>query len=327
MCTISIDKSIMSLFNVLDFGYMCLKRLDHVRRFLNNVHNHRIHFEGAPTARLSKTIRTTYENLVSPLPRIHSHGIQLSVQAHLSVNPQRPYSSEALSHTLCAVAPGGSQEASQQADQYTKGSLERHQLSPSPFTQFHTWFSSAQTSRVHQPETVCLSTASLPSGRVSSRYVYLKELDDAGFVIYSNWGTSRKAEDVRSNPRASLAFWWREVERQVRVEGRVERLSGEESQRYYDLRVRGSRIGAWASEQSVVLPEEEGGRGVLERRVRDTEGRFEGVEDIPVPEFWGGLRVIPEMVEFWQGRESRLHDRFQYTRDDHENWRIERLSP
>ena len=157
--------------------------------------------------------------------------------------------------------------------------------------------------------------------------MYLKELDATGFVVYSNWGTSRKAKDVQSNPRASLAFWWHEVERQVRVEGPVERLNSEESQNYYDLRVRGSKIGAWASEQSKVLLEEEGGRQALEGRVKDVEKRFEGVEDIPVPEFWGGLRIIPEMVEFWQGRESRLHDRFRYSRVENEAWRIERLSP
>ncbi|KAL8696672.1 MAG: hypothetical protein Q9201_007540, partial [Fulgogasparrea decipioides] len=182
---------------------------------------------------------------------------------------------------------------------------------------------------VHLPETVCFSTCHLPSGSISSRYVYLKELDPRGFVIYSNWGTSRKAADVNTNPRASLAFWWYEVERQVRVEGKVERLSQEETKRYYDLRARGSRIGAWASEQSKVLPEEEGGREVLERRVMDVEKRFEGKEEIPVPEFWGGARVVPEMVEFWQGRESRLHDRFRYLRDEGEEggWTIERLSP
>lgn len=182
---------------------------------------------------------------------------------------------------------------------------------------------------MHQPETVCLSTAALPSGKVSSRFVYLKELDSRGFVVYSNWGTSRKAADVASNPYASLAFWWHEMERQVRVEGPVERLSNSESQAYFGLRARGSRIGAWASEQSKVLPESEGGRQVLERRVREVEDRFEGQEDIPVPEFWGGLRVLPEMVEFWQGRESRLHDRFRYLKDGEgkAEWKIERLSP
>ena len=145
---------------------------------------------------------------------------------------------------------------------------------------------------------------------------------------------------MRSNPQAALAFWWHELERQVRVEGSVERLTEEESQAYYDLRARGSRVGAWASEQSMVLPEEEGGREVLERRVREVESRFEGQERIPVPGFWGGMRVVPRVVEFWQGRESRLHDRFRYTlvEGDREGegkgkgkgeqeWKIERLSP
>lgn len=177
---------------------------------------------------------------------------------------------------------------------------------------------------MHQPETVTISTAALPSGRVSARMVYLKELDARGFVIYSNWATSRKAADVESNPYASLTFWWRELERQVRVEGPVERLRSEESQVYYDTRIRGSRLGAWASEQSKVLRDRE----ELEKRVADVEKRFEGRDEIPVPDFWGGLRVLPEVMEFWQGRPSRLHDRFRYEkRDGEEGWKIERLSP
>lgn len=195
----------------------------------------------------------------------------------------------------------------------------------SPFDQFHAWFTQARTGGVHQPETVCLSTAHLPSGRVSARYVYLKELDRRGFVVYSNWATSRKADDVRTNPQASLTFWWREQERQVRVEGPVERLTSDESQVYYDTRIRSSRVGAWASAQSTVLEDRE----ELEGRVKEVEERFAGQERIPVPDFWGGLRIIPERVEFWQGRESRLHDRFQYVKDekaDH-GWKIERLSP
>lgn len=156
--------------------------------------------------------------------------------------------------------------------------------------------------------------------------VYMKELDARGFVIYSNWDTSRKAHDVRSNPHAALTFWWREMERQVRVEGRVERLTSDESQVYYDTRIRGSRLGAWASRQSSVI----GGREELERRVAEVEKRFEGEERIPVPEFWGGVRVVPEVVEFWQGRESRLHDRFVYRWEGGEEggeWKVERLSP
>jgi pyridoxamine 5'-phosphate oxidase len=195
-------------------------------------------------------------------------------------------------------------------------------MDANPIQQFDTWFKHAESSGVPHPETVTLSTASLPSGKVSARMVYLKEMDDRGFVIYSNWGTSRKARDVESNPNAALTFWWQDLERQVRVEGPCERLSDEESQVYFDTRARGSRIGAWTSQQSKVLS----GREELEQQVKDTEKRFEGQESIPVPGFWGGLRVKPEMVEFWQGRDSRLHDRFMYTKEG-EEWKIERLSP
>ncbi|GAB7359424.1 hypothetical protein MBLNU230_g6072t1 [Neophaeotheca triangularis] len=212
-----------------------------------------------------------------------------------------------------------------QAEQYTKGSLDAAQLDANPVKQFDIWFKHAQAENVHQPETVTLATAELPSGRVSARMVYLKEVDEQGFVIYSNWGTSRKSADVASNPHAALTFWWHELERQVRVEGPCERMTSEESQVYYDTRIRGSRLGAWASQQSQVLRD----RGELEQRVDDVEKKFEGQEKIPVPEFWGGLRVKPETIEFWQGRPSRLHDRFQYVRDgkDESGWKMQRLSP
>ena len=219
----------------------------------------------------------------------------------------------------------GPANAPSQAEQYNKGSLEYSQLHTSPFTQFDVWFKEAQSQNVHQPETVTFSTAELPSGRVSARTVYMKEQDGRGFVVYSNWATSRKARDVNSNPHAALTFHWRGQERQVRVEGTCERLSNAESQPYYDTRIRGSRIGAWASEQSKVLND----RKELQSRVDDVEKRFEGNESIPVPDFWGGMRVVPETVEFWQGRQSRLHDRFRYEKDEEAKggWRIERLSP
>lgn len=234
----------------------------------------------------------------------------------MALNPPQ----DAVSKLIFAPADN---KTNAQAEQYTKGALERSQLDPNPFTQFYAWFHHAQNNSVHQPETVCLSTASLPSGRVSARMVYLKELDSKGFVIYSNWATSKKAGDVESNAQGALTFWWRELERQVRVEGRVERLTREESQVYYNTRIRGSKLGAWASQQSSVLT----GREELEKQVEDMEQKFEGQEDIPVPEFWGGLRVVPDMVEFWQGRPSRLHDRFQYTKIQEGEWKIDRLSP
>ncbi|KAF2645426.1 pyridoxamine 5'-phosphate oxidase [Massarina eburnea CBS 473.64] len=219
-------------------------------------------------------------------------------------------------------APTGGSSDPNHAVQYQRGTLEKANLSPSPTDQFNQWFKEALSSNVYQPETVTLSTASLPDGKPSARMVFMKELDDTGFVIYSNWETSRKSKDIATNPQAALTFWWREVERQVRVEGVVERLTSEESQVYYDTRIRGSRIGAWASPQSQVLEE----RGELEKRVGDVEKRFEGEEKIPVPEFWGGIRIIPEVVEFWQGRESRLHDRFRYTKEG-DAWKVDRLSP
>lgn len=229
----------------------------------------------------------------------------------------------------------------------TRGGLRRSDLHPeSPINQFHTWFTDASQPEtgVSHPETCTLSTAQLPAGRVSARMVYMKELDPKGFVIYSNFGTSGKARDLfgsedgssTGNPWASLVFWWEPLERQVRVEGRAERLTTEESQAYFDTRVRGSRLGAWSSKQSAILhpdpanPDDDG-RTQLDKWVKESEQRFEGQEKIPVPEFWGGLRIVPERVEFWQGRQNRLHDRFVYDRvrqdGGEDKWTLERLSP
>ncbi|KIW01372.1 pyridoxamine 5'-phosphate oxidase [Verruconis gallopava] len=238
---------------------------------------------------------------------------------------QRNYRSMALHQANVRIFAPGDTNDSMQAGQFTKGELELKDLVPNPLDQFHAWFKQARAAGVSHPETVTMSTAELPSGRVSARVVYMKELDDRGFVVFSNWGTSRKAADIATNPHAALTFWWQDLERQVRVEGRTERLTREESQIYYDTRIRGSRIGAWASRQSTVLRD----RRELDEQVAAIEKRFESQDRIPVPDFWGGMRIVPDVMEFWQGRESRLHDRFRFTKDEssEHGWRVERLSP
>ncbi|KAL2006313.1 hypothetical protein VTN00DRAFT_9967 [Thermoascus crustaceus] len=300
----------------------------------------------------------------------------------------------------------------------TNPPLTISQLHPTnPLRQFHKWFRDPRLPPSSAPETCTLATASMPSGRVSARVLYLKELDERGWVVYSCWG-SREGKGAQvfgkgpnkddpaaevfgaeSGPEASssegieedlqelgnrwaaLTFFWPAVERQVRIEGLIEPLSREESEVYWRTRERGSQIGGWSSWQSKVLwsaepgtlpshqrksqvevqegihaaahqpaassdvQEDTGvvdiddGRSVLENRVKEMEARFAGTEEIPLPPFWGGVRIVPESVEFWQGRRSRLHDRFRYVRvhadekgekDAEEGlfkWRIERLSP
>jgi pyridoxamine 5'-phosphate oxidase len=204
--------------------------------------------------------------------------------------------------------------------EYTRRGLREEDLAAEPFSQFRAWFDEIARSGVREPNAMTLATAT-PDGRPSARMVLLKGFDARGFVFYTNF-ESRKGGELTANPYAALVFFWVELERQVRVEGRVERVSAEESDAYFASRPEGSRLGAWASQQSAVLP----GRAPLEARYEELERRYDGRE-IPRPPFWGGYRVVPESVEFWQGRENRLHDRLRYRRQTDDSWVIERLSP
>lgn len=205
------------------------------------------------------------------------------------------------------------------ASQYTRGALDRDDLDPDPIALFRAWFQTARDAGVHEPTAMTLATAS-PDGMPSARMVLLKGVDDRGFVFYTNY-ESRKGREIESNPHAALVFYWAPLERQVRVAGAVERLSRAESDVYFQSRPPGSRLGAWASHQSEAIPD----RGVLDARLDELARQYADGE-IPLPPFWGGLRVVPTAIEFWQGRLNRLHDRFLYTRDG-QSWRIERLSP
>jgi pyridoxamine 5'-phosphate oxidase len=204
--------------------------------------------------------------------------------------------------------------------EYTQRGLREEDLAPDPFTQFGAWFDEVTQADIREPNAMTLATAT-PDGQPSARMTLLKGVDARGFVFYTNY-KSRKGNELTTNPRAALVFFWVQLERQVRVEGRVERVSGEESDSYFASRPEGSQLGAWASQQSAVLPD----RGRLEARYEELRAQYEG-QEIPRPSFWGGYRVVPEMVEFWQGRVNRLHDRLRYRRQADGSWAIERLSP
>lgn len=203
---------------------------------------------------------------------------------------------------------------------YARATLGEGDLAPDPVTQFRAWFEEARAARLGEANAMTLATAT-PDGVPSARIVLLKGVDERGFVFYTDY-RSQKGADLEANPRAALVFHWPEVERQVRVSGGVERVSRPESEAYFASRPIGSRVGAWASHQSGVIA----GRAELERQEAEAAARFAGA-DVPLPPHWGGYRVAPESVEFWQGRPSRLHDRLRYVRGAGRAWRIERLSP
>ncbi|MDB5988110.1 MAG: Pyridoxamine 5-phosphate oxidase [Nevskia sp.] len=197
--------------------------------------------------------------------------------------------------------------------------LNEADVAQDPITQFQRWLSEAHNAKLAEPTAMALGTVDR-EGRPSVRMVLFKGLHQGGFCFYTNYA-SRKGEELTANPRAALTFWWDILERQVRIEGRVERVPQELSDRYFHSRPRGSQIGAYTSRQSALLPS----RAELDARLVATEKKFAGAE-VPLPEWWGGFRVIPESVEFWQGRQNRVHDRLLY-RQTAAGWMLERLQP
>ncbi|HKQ79206.1 MAG TPA: pyridoxamine 5'-phosphate oxidase [Blastocatellia bacterium] len=212
-----------------------------------------------------------------------------------------------------------SQQITQMRHEYISQPFNKSEVASDPINQFKSWFEEAVQSAQPDVDAMTLSTAT-SDGRVSARIVLLKGCDERGFVFFTNY-ESRKGREMMSNPHVALTFYWHTLHRQVRIEGVVEKVTPEESEEYFQTRPRGSQIGAWASPQS----EEIDNRTRLERRVEETEAQF---KDRPIncPPFWGGFRVKPDRIEFWQGRENRLHDRILYALRDTE-WRISRLAP
>ncbi len=204
---------------------------------------------------------------------------------------------------------------------YALQSLSEADVLPDPLAQFAVWFQEALNSQLDEPNAMTLATADR-TGRPSARTVLLKSFDKQGFVFYTNY-ESRKGQNLAENPQAALLFTWLQLERQIRIEGRVEKVSPEESLTYFQSRPKGSQVGAWASPQSRVVESRE----TLEKRAAELQQEYAQAEVLPLPPFWGGYRLQPDFIEFWQGRESRLHDRICYNKREGETWEIERLAP
>jgi pyridoxamine 5'-phosphate oxidase len=202
---------------------------------------------------------------------------------------------------------------------YTQEELHEHDVASSPYVQFQKWMDAAIESKVPEPNAMSLSTA--VNGKPSTRIVLLRGFDENGFVFFTNY-ESRKGKEILANPYVCLNFFWPELERQIRIEGSISKTSAEVSDEYFNSRPRGNRLGAWASPQSEVIPNRE----EIERLTRIFEAKFPSESTIPRPPHWGGYLVKPELIEFWQGRASRLHDRICF-RKMHDLWQIQRLAP
>jgi len=202
--------------------------------------------------------------------------------------------------------------------EYTEATLDRADLGRDPIAQFQTWLAEAAAAGTREPQAMTLATAGT-DGAPSARVVLLRGVDERGFTWYTN-RASLKGRDLAANPRAALVFYWELLQRQVRISGDVAVIPEDESAAYFAARPRQSRLSAWASPQGQVLP----GRAALEAATRAMDERYP--EEVPLPPFWGGYRLSPEAIEFWQGRRSRMHDRFRYLLDG-DGWRIDRLAP
>mgnify|MGYP001820904896 FL=1 len=207
----------------------------------------------------------------------------------------------------------------QMRTEYRRSTLDESTVPIEPFTLFETWFSQAVETQIKDPNSMILATSS-KNNIPNIRTVLLKIFDEKGFVFFTNYN-SVKAKEIEENPHVALEFLWLDLERQVRVIGRCEKITTSESMSYFMKRSRGSQIGAWVSAQSSVISS----RKVLQMQIEKMKEKF-SKGSVPLPDFWGGYRVIPSQIEFWQGRESRLHDRILYTRDN-DGWKIERLAP
>jgi pyridoxamine 5'-phosphate oxidase len=220
--------------------------------------------------------------------------------------------------TRCASSGGVS--AADLRVSYSNKGIDVQSMPGDPYDAFKEWFEEACAADVLEPNAMCLSTCK--DNVPTARYVLLKGHDERGYVWYTNYN-SNKAQDLIQNPRAALTFWWGDLERSVRVEGVVERVSEEESTKYFHSRPRGSQIGAWTSNQSSAIESRE----VLQQQEAEIIKRFEGTEVIPKPPHWGGFRLVPNKVEFWKGRESRIHDRIVYEKKEDSSWAVKRLQP
>jgi pyridoxamine 5'-phosphate oxidase len=204
--------------------------------------------------------------------------------------------------------------------EYARARLDEANVSRDPMVEFSRWFAQALEAQVPDPNAMTLATAT-PEGEPSARIVLLKGFDERGFVFFTDY-RSRKGTELEANPLVAIVFYWPELDRQVRITGAVSLTSRQESETYFKSRPLGSRLGAWVSHQSQVIS----GRRVLEQGLKEVEKRFPSGE-VPLPPYWGGYRVVPDTIEFWQGRESRLHDRIRYVREQGREWKVERLSP